>query len=270
MGRFWKWTKRLCFLGVCLGLIGFFLSVGTLFYYGSLASKYDLARIERMLDQAAVDAALPGEIPPVYGPRPLVVAVDQISPHFIDALLVREDARFRQHGGVDLLGVVRAALRNLKERRMVQGAGTITMQVARNAFDEKERSLHRKLLEAMIARRVEKRFSKDEILSVYSSWAFLGDEYHGVERASRAWFGKTARQITLGEAATMAGILRAPNRFSPVNNPEGAKIQRDVVLRRMAEAGVITEAQRDEALAEPLRARNPHVPQPPKAVPFRG
>lgn len=259
---------------VALGLVA--LSVIPKYY--KRTQQYDMNRLHLMSDQMAVDRADKKNLPPCYGPKPILVSIDQVSPHLINALLIREDKRFRQHKGVDWLGVVRATLRNLKDRDVVQGAGTITMQVVRTAYDQKEKSLERKVMEALVAQRVEKNFTKDQILALYCSWVFLGEGHHGVERACRAWYGKTARNITLGEAATIAGILRAPNRFSPVTHPDRAKKERDVVIRRMKEEGVISVQEMEKALAEDFvvippyrknRGINPRRERVPRAKLFR-
>ncbi|WP_256199008.1 biosynthetic peptidoglycan transglycosylase [Verrucomicrobium spinosum] len=162
--------------------------------------------------------------------------------------MAREDARFYDHGGVDYIGVLRAAVRNLKDKRAVQGASTITMQLARNSFDGlNAKTLNRKLVEVMLARRIEAEKSKEEILELYVNRIFFGSGLYGIERASKAYFAKSASELTPGESAMLAGIIRSPNRFSPFRNWKGALKERDDVLKRMVATHAISEEEADAA-----------------------
>lgn len=215
--------------------------------YSQLAKSYDLSRLGQMPERTLVLDCKGQVLGRMHGENRIVVTLDHVSPLFIKALLAREDARFYRHSGIDFIGVARAIVRNLKDRRIVQGASTLTMQLARNSYpDLDERSFHRKLLEMMLARRIEKRFSKQQILDHYVNRIFFGAGLYGIQRASQVYFGKHASQLTLGESALIAGIIRGPSRFSPFRNFEGALRERDDVLKRMVELKQITE---EEALA---------------------
>lgn len=215
--------------------------------YSQLAKGYDLAKLGQMPERTVVFDCKGAVLGRMHGENRIVVPLEQVSPHFIDALLAREDARFYRHSGIDYIGVMRAMLRNVKDRRIVQGASTITMQLARNSFpDLDDRSFHRKLLEMMLARRIEKQFTKQQILDSYVNRIFFGNGLYGIQRASQVYFGKHASQLSLSEAALIAGIIRGPTKFSPFRNFDGAIRERDDVLKRMAELKKITE---EEALA---------------------
>ncbi len=189
----------------------------------------------------------------LYGENRILVNVNQISPLFKKALLAREDSRFYEHHGVDVVGVSRAFTSNLSHFTLLQGGSTITQQLARNSFDLGKRDLSRKILEAFMACRIELTFSKDEILDNYINRIYFGSGYYGLEAAARAYFGKSAAQVNLAEAATLAGLIRSPNRYSPINNATGAVAQRNEVLDRMAELGYVSSSEAAAARATPLK-----------------
>jgi penicillin-binding protein 1A len=199
----------------------------------------------------------------LYGENRILVNVNQVSPLFKKALLAREDSRFYEHHGIDLVGVSRALTSNLSHFTLLQGGSTITQQLARNSFDLGKRDLSRKFLEAFMAVRIELTFSKYQILDDYINRIYFGSGYYGLEAAARAYFGKSAAQVNLAEAATLAGLIRSPNRYSPINNPSGAVAQRNEVLDRMAELGYISSAQEETAKATPLKTtgKKSSVPQ---------
>jgi len=154
----------------------------------------------------------------MQGENRVTVKLSEVSPNFIKALLAREDSRFYQHRGVDPIGILRAIFRNITHHSAKEGASTITQQLARNSYPERlgqRKSLHRKLLEAFVALRIEQNYSKEEILESYVNRIYLGSEVYGVETASQRYFGKRASDLTLGEASMIAGIIRAPTRFLP-------------------------------------------------------
>ncbi|HEX8489673.1 MAG TPA: PBP1A family penicillin-binding protein, partial [Chthoniobacterales bacterium] len=171
----------------------------------------------------------------------------EISPFFIDALLVREDTRFFDHGGIDFRGIARALYRDIMSASAKEGASSITQQLARNSLPLGGRTLSRKLLEAMVALRIEKDFTKQQILELYINRIYFGSGCYGVQTASLAYFGKDASKLNLSESAILAGLIRSPNRFSPLRNPEGAALQRNAVLDRMLELKKITAGQAQEA-----------------------
>ncbi|MCB9778019.1 MAG: PBP1A family penicillin-binding protein [Alphaproteobacteria bacterium] len=202
----------------------------------------------------------PVELAGVRGPdnearRP--VGLDEIPDHVEDAVLAMEDARFREHEGLDPLGIVRALLVNAVAGRTVQGGSTLTQQTVKNLFLSSERSYERKAREAVLALALEQRRSKDQILELYLNEIYLGQAGSagicGVDQAARAFFGKPASRLDLGEAATIAGVISAPNRYSPLRHPEAALERRDIALQRMAEVGFVTQAEADAAIAIPLQ-----------------
>jgi len=228
-------------------------AAGMLAFYGRIAARYDLGKLGEMRERSVVYDVKGREIGRLHGENRVVVSLQEVSPNFIKALLAREDARFHEHSGVDYIGVARALYRDLKERAFVQGASTITMQLARNSFnDMNAKTAHRKLVEAMLADRIERAKSKDEILELYVNRIFFGTGMYGIERASRAYFAKPAKDLTLGEGAMLAGIIRSPNRFSPFRNWDGAIKERDTVLERMVVRDFITQAEADGAKKEDM------------------
>src|ERR1700736_2474040 len=181
------------------------------------------------------------------GANRLKVSLNEVSPLFIDALLAREDTRFYQHPGIDWHGIMRALVRDVLSASAKEGASSITQQLARNSLPLGGRTLQRKLLEAMVALRIEGKFTKQQILELYINRIYFGAGCYGVETASQAYFGKNASKLNLSEAALLAGLIRGPNRFSPLRNPEGAAAQRDAVLNRMVELKKITLVQAQQA-----------------------
>ena len=171
------------------------------------------------------------------------VVIKALPPHVPAAFLAIEDRRFRHHLGLDLVGIVRASMVNLKAHRTVQGGSTITQQLAKNAFLEPERSLRRKGQEALIALWLELRLSKDEILSRYLSSIYFGDGVYGLGAAARHYFGKPPEQLSIGEAAMLAGIVKAPVDLDPVDHPEAARRRARLVLDAMVETKAITPEQ---------------------------
>lgn len=181
------------------------------------------------------------------------VELKDISPWLPKAVLATEDRRFYNHFGVDLIGLARASFANLRARRVVQGGSTITQQLAKNVFLSSERSLKRKVQEVMLALWLEHKFTKDQILTIYLNRVYLGAGTYGVEAAAQRYFGKSARRVSIHEAAVIAGLLKAPSRFSPASGLERAKGRAQEVLDNMVEAGYMTPAEQASAAREPLR-----------------
>jgi penicillin-binding protein 1A len=181
-------------------------------------------------------------------------AVKDIPKVMQDAVLAIEDARFYQHGGVDYLGIVRAGLANLSDSRS-QGASTITMQVARNFYLSTEKTLTRKIYEILLALKIERALSKEQILEIYMNQIFLGHRAYGFAAASEVYFGKPLHELSIAEAAMLAGLPKAPSSYNPINNPRRANIRQQYIIERMLENGYITAEQRDTAKAEVLRYR---------------
>jgi penicillin-binding protein 1A len=181
--------------------------------------------------------------------------IAQIPQVMKDAVLAAEDARFYQHGGVDYKGVARAALENLRDARS-QGASTITMQVARNFYLSTEKTFTRKIYEILLALKIERLLAKDQILELYMNQIFLGQRANGFAAASEIYFGKKLKDVTVAEAAMLAGLPKAPSAYNPIANPARATQRQRYIINRMFETGFITEAQHEEALGQQLRYRN--------------
>ncbi|KVP77065.1 penicillin-binding protein [Burkholderia ubonensis] len=168
------------------------------------------------------------------------------------AILAIEDARFYDHGGVDLTGIFRAGIVALTNGHATQGASTITMQVARNFFLSSEKTYTRKIYEMLLAYRIERALTKDQILEVYMNQIYLGQRAYGFASAARVYFGKDLKDISLAEAAMLAGLPKAPSAYNPVVNPKRAKVRQEYILQRMLELNFISRGQYDEAIAQPL------------------
>ena len=176
------------------------------------------------------------------------------------AVLAIEDARFYEHSGVDYIGVLRAGLKNFGESRS-QGASTITMQVARNFYLSTERTFTRKIYEVLLALKIESLLTKDQILELYMNQIYLGQRAYGFAAASETYFGKPLADITVAEAAMLAGLPKAPSAYNPIVNPKRAGIRQRYIVSRMLENGFITQEQHDAALAQQLKYRqNTAVP----------
>lgn len=186
------------------------------------------------------------------------VLVDELPDHVIEAVLAAEDARFRRHGGVSIESILRAGWVNLRHGRVEQGGSTLTQQLVKNAFLTHERSLARKVREAFLALLVDTFHSKREILQAYLNRIYLGAgggvSYHGLGAAARAYYGKHPADLTAGEAATLAGMIRSPANLSPRSHPAAARERRDEVLMRMAERGWLTGDELARSLDEPVAA----------------
>jgi len=172
----------------------------------------------------------------------------------IDAVLAIEDARFYEHGGVDYKGILRAALANLG-RIKSQGASTITMQVARNVYLTSEKTYTRKIYEILLTFKLEHLLSKDQILEIYMNQIFLGNRAYGFAAAAEAYFGKSLQNITVAEAAMLAGLPKAPSAYNPINNPKRARSRQLYIIERMLENGFITTEQASAAKLEPLKVK---------------
>lgn len=187
--------------------------------------------------------------------RRAVVKIGDVPKQMIDAILAAEDDRFYQHGGVDYVGVARAALSNFVSGGVRQGASTITMQVARNFFLSKEKTLTRKFNEMLLAFKIEASLSKDKILELYLNQIYLGQRAYGFAAASQIYFGKPLAELTLGEAAMLAGLPKAPSSYNPIANPKRARLRQQYVLRRMLELQFITPEQYAAAEHHPFVVR---------------
>ena len=241
-GKLFRFGWKLTLLGLLVAG-----GLGVFFFYGAWAGTFDMKKVGEMPERNTV-FDVDGKIySRLAGANRLKVSLDQVAPLFTNAVLAREDTRFYQHGGIDWRGILRALVRDILSRSAKEGASSITQQLARNSLPLGGRTISRKLLEAMVALRIERDFTKQQILELYVNRIYFGSGCYGVETASQAYFGKSASQLNLPEAALLAGLIRGPNRFSPLKNPEGAVLQRNTVLDRMVELKKISAAQADQA-----------------------
>jgi penicillin-binding protein 1A len=190
----------------------------------------------------------------LYREDRMLIPLEEVSPYLLAAILSTEDRKFYDHWGVDPTGLARAALHNVTHPGgPLQGGSTITQQLAWNLFLTHEQTLERKMKELVMTLRLERSFSKEEILELYVNEIYFGDGAYGVETAAQKFFGKSARDVTIGEAAVLAGIPKHPARYNPYRHPDNAVERRNLVLRGMLDTGAITEADFDAALAETLQ-----------------
>ncbi|RKR43977.1 penicillin-binding protein 1A [Paraburkholderia sp. BL17N1] len=181
-----------------------------------------------------------------------IVHIQDVPDSLKKAILAIEDARFYDHGGVDLTGIARAGFVALTNGHATQGASTITMQVARNFFLSSEKTYTRKIYEMLLAYKIESKLSKDQILEVYMNQIYLGQRAYGFASAARVYFGKDLKDLTLAESAMLAGLPKAPSAYNPVVNPKRAKVRQEYILQRMYELRYITQEQYDQASKQPL------------------
>ena len=196
----------------------------------------------------AADGSFLGTIPAEKNRTP--VELRTVSPWMRKAILAIEDRRFYEHGGIDVAGILRAAWADVRAGKVVQGGSTITQQLVRNLYIGREVTLERKVTEACLAIKLNSRWSKDHILQEYLNQVYFGNHAYGVEAASQTYFSRRSRNLSLGQAATLAGLPQAPSVFDPFNKPERALARRNTVLRAMLDNGDITRAQYREAVAE--------------------
>ena len=245
-----KFTHRI--LVVCVLL--FILAVVTGTLAGYLLTS-DIPEVTRLEDwkPPVVSVLYAGDGTPTYqfgGEKRILVDFNQIPPQFIQAIIATEDARFYRHFGVDPVGISRALLRDLIHARFKEGGSTLTQQLAKLLFLRPEKTLRRKIQEAVLAMQIEKTYTKKEILVFYCNQIYLGHGRYGVETASRFFFGKPAREMTLSESAMLAGLVQRPEAYSPLRNPKLATSRRDHVLSRMIEEGYISPDEARTARAE--------------------
>ncbi len=259
-----RWLRIL--LRIVLTLIGLAASVAVaavLVAAIALAVSYpNLPEIDSLTDYRpklpmrvfSADGVLLGE----FGEeRRNFTPIDQIPKVMKDAVIAIEDARFYKHSGVNYVSVIRAGLANFGEARSAQGASTITMQVARNFYLSTEKTFTRKIYEMLLSLKIETQLSKDQILEIYMNHIALGQRAYGFASASEIYFGKPLKDITIAEAAMLAGLPKAPSANNPIVNPDRATIRQRYIIDRMLENGFITTEERDAALKQVLKYRAP-------------
>jgi penicillin-binding protein 1A len=235
-----------------LGLLGGLALVGGYHYISQ-----DLPKINSLMDYrpsviTTVYADDNRKIAEFFKERRVVIPLSQVPPLLIQAFIAAEDSRFYQHQGVDPFSILRAALKNIEAGTIKQGGSTITQQVTRSFLLTPERSYIRKIKEVILSYRIEKAFSKEEILFLYLNQIYLGHGAYGVQAAAENYFGKSIQELNLAECAVLAGLPQAPTRYSPFRHPEQARARQVYVINRMVEEGFITRSQANEALAVKL------------------
>jgi len=240
---------RVCVWGVAAAIIAGVIAIGCVFFY---LSK-DLPKISTLKDYrpsviTTVYSDDNRKIAEFFKERRIVLPLSKIPKTLIKAFIAAEDARFFKHKGIDLISIIRAFFKNIEAGTIVQGGSTITQQVTKSFFLTPERSYKRKIKEAILAYRIDKKFTKEEILFLYLNQIYLGHGAYGVEAASENYFGKSVDELNLAECSILAGLPQAPSRYSPFKYPERAKERQIYVLNRMVTEGYITNIQATEAI----------------------
>jgi 1A family penicillin-binding protein len=253
---------------VSVGVIAALSIVGPVWYFidlqKGLPDKAGIARIVDMDQATAVYDDRDELVFTIFKQRRMDAPLSSVSPHLIQALLAIEDQRFYDHGGFDFGRTVGAALANLRHNRALQGGSTITQQLARQTFLSSDKTIRRKLQEVILARRIESQFSKDEILGLYLNKVYFGDGLYGVKAASQGYFDKSPAELSLSEAALLAGLVKAPSSYAPTVNMDRAIARRNVVLQAMLDNGALDRAAWQNARAtkvvlhDGLPADEPH------------
>jgi penicillin-binding protein 1A len=254
-----RWARRLTWVLYGLVFTGLLAGAGAAgyIYYHFLRDLPDFTAIKEFRPSVvttiyARDGRPIGEF---YSERRIEVPYSRLPRHLILAFVAAEDARFFEHPGVDVTGIVRAFFRNLEAGELVQGGSTITQQVVKRILLTSEKSFARKIREAVLAYRIDNYLTKEEILNLYLGHIFLGHGAYGVEAAAQEYFSKHVEDVTLAEAAILAGIPKAPSRYDPYLNPQRAKERQTYVLRRMAEVGFISKKDEAEALKQAIKLK---------------
>jgi len=249
-----RWLRRLLARMLLLASVALALFAVVLYFFARRAAAIDISALDNLPERTMIHDFRGREIGALHGENRVFIPLADVSPHMIDAVLAREDNRFYKHGGVDWFGVARSMVRNLEAGEIVQGGSTITMQLSRNRFPLGGRTYGRKILEAMLARRLEARYSKDQILEAYLNIIYFGSGQYGIAQASKTYFEKPAANLNLAESAMLAGLIRSPNTFSPFRNEVGARREMADVLDRMAATGRI-----EQRVAEATKKAVPHL-----------
>lgn len=233
--------------GIIIGIVSMlvlaFLGYMIILYGGKLVVKEEDFYLPSTTTIETVDGEIVGEL---FDERRYLVSIDEIPEHVLESFVAIEDRRFYSHSGVDFRSVFRAVYRDIVARSKVEGASTITQQLAKNLFLENDKTWMRKTKEVMAAIYLEREFSKREILELYLNKIYFGNGLHGIEAASRHFFSKSVKDLTISEGALLAGLVQAPNYYFPENHPERALERRNIVLRSMERNEVITMEKRIE------------------------
>ena len=242
---------RLFYWGAVLGLWGAIAAVGVVVWVGAhlpAIQSLEIPKRPPTIQIVGMDGSVLAQRGEMAGAN---VALKELPPYLPRAFIAIEDRRFYSHHGVDPVGIARAAVTNLLHRGVSQGGSTLTQQLAKNLFLTQERTLQRKLQEAELAIWLERKHSKNEILELYLNRVYFGSGAYGVEAAAQRYFGKSAKNVTVAEAAMLAGLVKSPSRLAPNRNPEGAEQRAKTVLTAMADAKFITSAQAQASIGHP-------------------
>ena len=252
-GGFFKWLSMAVFsIFITTLLIGF---IGILAIYYTFTDELPDVRVLKSFEPSTVTLMYSDQdklIAELYLEKRIVVPLNKIPTQLKQAALAVEDANFYRHMGIDLKAVFRAFLTNMKAGRVVEGGSTITQQLSKTLFLTRERSLVRKIKEAILSIRMELIFTKDEILEMYLNQIYYGHGSYGVEAAARTYFGKNVQNLSLDEVALIAGLPKSPNNYSPYRNPKRARSRRNHVIRRMAQEGFIKSNEAKQAMKKPF------------------
>ncbi|MBD9445438.1 transglycosylase domain-containing protein [Rhizobium sp. RHZ01] len=255
-GSFFGFIRRILYWCIVFGIWAGIGVAGLVVYYGSRmpsASTWAIPDRPPNVKITAVDGSVIANRGTTGGEA---LALEDMSPYIPEAIVAIEDRRFYSHFGVDPLGLARALVTNLTTGHMVQGGSTLTQQLAKNLFLSPDRTLERKVQEVLLALWLEQKYTKDQILAMYLNRVFFGSNAYGVEAASRRYFNKSAGDVNLGEAALLAGLVKAPSRLSPARDPEAANARAQVVLQTMREQGYITDDEVKTAMSQtPAKAK---------------
>jgi penicillin-binding protein 1A len=247
--------SRLLYWSFVLGVWGVIAFAGLIAYYASQLPRIDQLAVPKRPPNIAIladDGSLIANRGDTGGPA---VRLIDLPPYLPKAFVAIEDRRFYAHFGIDPLGISRAIVRDVTGRGAVEGGSTLTQQLAKNLFLTQERTLSRKIQEAILALWLERKYSKDQILELYLNRVYFGSGAYGVEAAAQKYFGKSARFVSLSEAALLAGLMKSPTRLAPNHNLAGANERAAQVITAMAEQGHITEAMAKMALANPAQVK---------------
>lgn len=256
-GGFIGLVRTLFYWCIVLGIWGAMGVGGLVLYYGARMPSAESWSIPERPPNVKILAVNGDDIANRGTTGGEALSLENMSPYIPQAVIAIEDRRFYSHFGVDPLGLARAMLTNVTTGRMVQGGSTLTQQLAKNLFLSPERTLERKVQEVLLAFWLEQKYSKDQILAMYLNRVFFGSNAYGVEAASRRYFNKSARDVNLGEAALLAGLLKAPSRLSPARDPKAAEERAQVVLGAMREEGFVTDSEIKTAMSQtPTKAKS--------------
>lgn len=247
----WLDTPLRLLLKLAIAVSFLFFCVACFYWYQ--AGKFDIEKVAEMPARTLILDKNGNEYATLYGQRRRLVSYAEIPPHLLHALYAREDEDFETHWGVKLKGLVRATLRNIKDGKFTQGGSTLSMQLVKNTYDNREKTIHRKLLEIALTYRLENHYEKEDIVTHYLNRIYFGSGCYGVEEAALSYFGKSVKDLHEGESALLAGIIRGPHIYSPKRNLDGAITQRDQVLDRMVKIGRITEQEKKRIQAFPIK-----------------